>query len=99
MTRNLLNTLEEHYKKVKTPRLSYFKQMRECQSVLDLKISLDKTILFKALKLKLGSLDTGLVESVRFVLYNYDKVVNYQYILANLLWVDFSSVTLIRRVL
>lgn len=55
----------------------------------------DKKSILLALDLKFGSNNPGLVDSIKYVLYNYDAIENSKELLRGLVFVDFGNDSLV----
>jgi len=84
--------LKEHYARFKTSRLSYFDQLIECSKIIESEIiGVPKNELLVKLRTKTECSNSGLVDSIRFLLYNHENFPNFKDELRGLVWVDFYN--------
>ena len=97
LAKNLFDTLKNHYStRKKTPNFSFLKQMLECEKVVGKNLlEIDKKNLLIALDEKFCSENLGLVDSIKYVLNNYENLENSRELLRNLVRVDFGEGSLV----
>ena len=81
-----------HYETYRAPRFSYSFQCDEVRRILSIEIAnIDRLEIPSVLTKKFGSPNLGLVDSIKYVLNNFEKLSSAGQLLAGLVWVDFYS--------
>lgn len=92
LTKAAYDNLKGFYQEFGTPRYSYFQQCRALETIIDKRLeNTDGKEMISLLESKFNSSNAGLVDSLNFLLSNFDKFVNAKDLLRELLWVDFGT--------
>lgn len=87
----IFNRLTIDYTGTSKPKLSFLKQIEECRNFLKQEVlTTNKKELLIKLSEKFQCPNEGLIDSVRYLLSNYEMGEN-RYLLGRLVWVDFYS--------
>ena len=85
------NELNEYYGRSRIPKYSFIRQLKELDKVVENFSNLDKKEFLQKLREKFRSDNLGLVDSIRYVINEYNNNEMARSLLRSLLWVDFYT--------
>lgn len=91
LTNSIYNDLSIFYQSKTSSKLSYFRQRRDCERVLMCELTGDRKHLLEKLVSKFHCHNEGLVDSIRYLMYNFNTIPDSFTLLRSLLWVEFET--------